>query len=191
LAWILANEDGFPVEEFKTILRPSVFLIPAAAAAIHGISTEVAMAKGVDLVEVMNHFQRSLLKANKVIAHNLQFDEMILGAEFIRCQLPNQIEALSRACTMQASTDLCQLPGPHGYKWPRLDELHQHLFGVGIGDAHRVATSVLRRTVETANLSLKGGAFCCFQDLVGTSARGLSQWHDSCQSCSAYWWLQG
>lgn len=137
LAWILTNEDGSPIEEVEYIVRPSGFLIPDDAAAIHGINTEVALAKGVPLVEVMNHLQRSLLKVNKAIAHNLQFDEKIIGAEFLRCQLPNPIEALPRACTMKASTALCQLPGPYGYKWPTLNELHWYLFGSGMGEAHQ------------------------------------------------------
>ena len=32
-------------------------------------------------------------------------------------------------CTMKTTTDLLRLPGPYGFKWPKLDELHAFLFG--------------------------------------------------------------
>jgi len=97
------------IEAVETIVRPDGFTIPSDATAVHGITTQVAREKGLDLADVMKHFQGSLLKAEKVIAHNLQFDEKIVGAEFLRCQLPNPIESMPRAWTMLASTDLCQL----------------------------------------------------------------------------------
>ena len=31
---------------------------------------------------------------------------------------------------MQSSTNYCKLPGPYGYKWPKLSELHIKLFWV-------------------------------------------------------------
>lgn len=65
LAWILAEEDGTPIEEIEYIVRPNGFSIPLAASAIHGITTETAMNRGVDLIEVMNHFQLSLLQADQ------------------------------------------------------------------------------------------------------------------------------
>jgi DNA polymerase-3 subunit epsilon len=136
LAWILTDEDGIPIEEVETIVRPNGFTIPSDATAVHGITTKVAREKGAGLVEVLNHFLSSLLKAEKVIAHNLQFDEKIVSAEFLRCRLPNPIESMPRACTMLASTDLCQLTGRHGNKWPRLEELFRHLFGKPMGEAH-------------------------------------------------------
>jgi DNA polymerase III epsilon subunit-like protein len=43
---------------------------------------------------------------------------------------------------MEASTALCQLPGRYGYKWPKLDELHRHLFGRGMGAAHNALVDV-------------------------------------------------
>ncbi|MGB5134457.1 MAG: hypothetical protein WBN89_04710 [Prochlorococcaceae cyanobacterium] len=39
-------------------------------------------------------------------------------------------------------TALCQLPGRYGYKWPRLNELHRHLFGRGMGAAHNALVDV-------------------------------------------------
>ena len=45
-------------------------------------------------------------------------------------------------CTMQASTDYCKIPGPYGYKWPKLSELHMKLFGEYFEEAHDAAADI-------------------------------------------------
>lgn len=45
-------------------------------------------------------------------------------------------------CTMNESTDLCKIPGPYGYKWPKLEELHKHLFGKTFDNAHDALADV-------------------------------------------------
>jgi hypothetical protein len=37
---------------------------------------------------------------------------------------------------MRASTDYCKIPGPYGYKYPKLSELHIKLFGEDFKEAH-------------------------------------------------------
>jgi len=70
------------------------------------------------------------------VAHNLKFDESVLGAEFIRAGLENPLAKLKRICTMQASTSYCRIEGMYGFKWPTLEELHRHLFGEAPTAAH-------------------------------------------------------
>jgi DNA polymerase III alpha subunit (gram-positive type) len=43
---------------------------------------------------------------------------------------------------MQAATEFCRLPGPYGYKWPRLSELHTKLFGVDFDKAHDASVDI-------------------------------------------------
>lgn len=43
---------------------------------------------------------------------------------------------------MQASTDLCRLPGPYGFKWPKLSELHYKLFGFDFKEAHDASVDI-------------------------------------------------
>lgn len=50
---------------------------------------------------------------------------------------------LTLPCTMQASTNLCKIPGPYGFKYPTLQELHKHLFEVGFDGAHDAMVDVL------------------------------------------------
>jgi DNA polymerase III epsilon subunit-like protein len=72
----------------------------------------------------------------------MQFDEKILGAEFLRSGYPNLIESMERTCTMQAATNYCRLPGTRGYKWPTLQELHMKLFKEAFEGAHHALVDV-------------------------------------------------
>ena len=47
-----------------------------------------------------------------------------------------------KICTMEMSTDYCELPGPYGYKWPSLSELHYKLFNEYFDEAHDAAVDV-------------------------------------------------
>lgn len=142
LAWILTDSDGKEINHAEFIIRPEGYTIPDDAAKVHGITTEVAINTGVDLKVAMDAILKDIEKAAVLIAHNVQFDEKILGAELIRLGHANHIEAKPRKCTMQSSTDYCKLPGPYGYKWPRLQELYQKLFNVNFTGAHRAITDV-------------------------------------------------
>ena len=78
----------------------------------------------------------------QLIAHNIQFDEKILGAELLRTGCPNLVETKERQCTMQGATNYCRLPGPYGYKWPTLQELYLKLFNERFEGAHRALIDV-------------------------------------------------
>jgi len=142
IAWLLTDPKGRPVQAVEAIIRPEGFVIPAGAARVHRITTERATREGQPLPQVLQRFLADLRRADTLIAHNIAFDEKVLGAELLRCQLPNPLPSLPSLCTMAASTELCQLPGPYGYKWPKLDELHRHLFGRGMGAAHNALVDV-------------------------------------------------
>ena len=136
IAWLLTDVQGGRQQAVEAIIRPDGFTIPVDAARVHGITTERAMAEGQPLHQVLQQFLETLQQADTLVAHNIAFDEKVLGAELLRCGLPNPLPDYKRHCTMEASTALCQLPGPCGYKWPRLEELHRHLFGRGVDSAH-------------------------------------------------------
>jgi DNA polymerase III subunit epsilon len=142
LAWMLVDEKATEIASAEYIVKPKGFTIPADAARIHGISTEMAQQQGVDLVSVLKQIGPNIEQAKVLVAHNMQFDEKILGAEFLRAEFPNLVESKKRQCTMQASTDFCRLPGPYGYKWPKLDELYLKLFNEPLKGAHRALVDV-------------------------------------------------
>ena len=142
IAWLVADDDGAEIESAEYIIKPEGFTIPADAAKVHGITTEMALREGRELKAVLAEAVSHIEKAAQLVAHNIDFDEKILGAELLRAGLPNLVESRPRVCTMRSSTDFCRLPGAYGYKWPKLDELHRKLFNEPLAGAHRALVDV-------------------------------------------------
>ena len=77
------------------------------------------------------------------IAHNISFDEKILGAECLRLGHPHPLFKKPLRCTMKEATRFCALPGRYGdYKYPNLTELHRKLFQRAFADAHDALADV-------------------------------------------------
>lgn len=72
----------------------------------------------------------------------MDFDEKIIGSEFIRNGFENILPSKERICTMMKTTNLCAINGPYGYKWPKLSELHQKLFNSSFEQAHNAFVDV-------------------------------------------------
>ena len=49
IAWILFDEKGNELQEADYIIQPEGYTIPYNVVRVHGISTEIARAQGVDL----------------------------------------------------------------------------------------------------------------------------------------------
>jgi DNA polymerase III epsilon subunit-like protein len=142
IAWILADETGNVIDARDFIIKPEGFVIPKAASDVHGITTEKALSEGKDLYSILLTFNELINEANHLVAHNISFDEKIVGAEFIRKNIRSSLFKKPRLCTMNASTDYCKIPGPYGYKWPKLSELHLKLFGEDFDNAHDAAADI-------------------------------------------------
>ena len=86
----------------------------------------------------LDELRADLAQASLLVAHNIEFDLGVVGAEFYRAgHSENPLDALPHYCTMRETTDVCRIPGGRwGWKWPTLDELHYHLFGHGLQGAH-------------------------------------------------------
>ncbi|GAB1445207.1 hypothetical protein MASR2M41_08760 [Flammeovirgaceae bacterium] len=145
LAWQLHDHKGQLLSQHSYIIRPDGFDIPFKAEQIHGISTKRAQEEGIELSKVMAIFHKDLDTTQLLIGHNIEFDINIIGAEYIRqSSKPDFFLSLKRLDTGIASTEYCQLKGGIGgrLKMPRLNELHQKLFGKDIKDAHDAAYDV-------------------------------------------------
>ena len=139
IAWLTYDKEENEIESHNYIIKPDQFHIPYEAAQVHGITTEIAQEKGEDLEKILNKFNESLKEAQTLIAHNINFDEKIVRAEFFRKNLEDHVAPLPRICTMQTSTNYCQIPSQYHYskyKWPTLQELHQKLFSENFDNAH-------------------------------------------------------
>lgn len=144
LAWQFYAEDGTLLGEANRIVKPDGFVIPGEAAMVHGISTEKALREGIDLKEALLEFADVLSVAKGLVAHNMNYDDNIISAEFIRTDLPLELMTeINKTCTMLGTVDFCQLPGgPRGYRYPKLTMLHEILFKEGFDGAHDALNDV-------------------------------------------------
>ncbi len=129
LAWIIGDGAGLILKERSQIIKPDGYTIPFEAEKIHGISTERALKEGREIHEVLSELKEDLKEVTRLIAHNIDFDSKVLGAEFIRWSKENLLEELPEFCTMKEATHCCRLPGRYGFKWPSLEELHLKVLG--------------------------------------------------------------
>ncbi|MFK8044426.1 MAG: DNA polymerase III subunit alpha [Crocinitomicaceae bacterium] len=145
IAWQVHDKWGELIESKDFLIQPDGFNIPFDAEQIHGISTELAAEKGVPLSEALSAFNEALAKSKFVVGQNVTFDLNIMGCEFHRMETESPMLDLPLldTCTERTAT-LCQLPGGRGgkFKLPTLSELHQHLFGIGFGEAHNATADV-------------------------------------------------
>ena len=145
IAWQLHDAMGNCVESQDYLVQPEGFNIPYDAEKIHGISTELAQEQGIPLDEVLVKFNEALGKTKFVVGQNVKFDLNIMGAEFVRGDVVNQLQELPvlDTCT-EHTAGLCQIPGGRygKFKLPTLSELHEHLFNVGFAEAHNATADV-------------------------------------------------
>ncbi|MBU1043159.1 MAG: 3'-5' exonuclease [Candidatus Omnitrophica bacterium] len=142
IAWIVFNEKGERIRTKDYIIKPEGFLIPAEAAKIHGISTEKAINDGKDLSAVLNEFNGEINSSDILVAHNINFDSKIIGAEMIRKEITTNLFSRKLVCTMESTTNFCKIPGLYGNKWPKLSELYMKLFGEDFEEAHNASADI-------------------------------------------------
>jgi DNA polymerase III epsilon subunit-like protein len=142
LAYIAYDADGNLLRSVDTLVKPVGFVIPEEAAKIHGVTTERALKEGRDLLEVLKEFRALLDGTRYLIAHNMGYDEKIIGAEFLRNGMTDIPPSVIKICTMHSTTEYCEMPGARGYKWPKLAELHRKLFEADFEGAHNALADV-------------------------------------------------
>jgi DNA polymerase III epsilon subunit-like protein len=117
--------------------------IPPEVSSINHITRERCLAEGVDIKDVLNEFNEQLDMSDIIVAHNLEFDINILNYEYMRNDITfNYISKPKEQsyCTMVHGTPLCRITKSNSkgkyYKWPKLEELHYHLFGKSLQNMH-------------------------------------------------------
>ena len=142
LAWTLYSETQAATETATCIIRPEGFVIPDEVQRIHNISTERALSEGKDLAETLQSFASAAANAEVFVAHNLDFDVSVISAEYLRLGLEPPFGGKKRICTMRQSVEFCKIAGKYGFKWPKLSQLHQKLFGSDFEEAHDAGADV-------------------------------------------------
>jgi len=145
IAWQLHDDMGNCIENEDYLVKPDGFNIPYDAEKIHGISTELAQEQGTELSKVLEKFKIALNKTKFVVGQNVTFDLNIMGAEFVRKSVANQLQELPvlDTCT-EHTASLCKLPGGRygKFKLPTLTELHLYLFNTPFAEAHNATADV-------------------------------------------------
>jgi len=145
VAWQLHNEKGICVSSQSYIIYPKGFTIPYDSEKIHGISTQLAKKIGVEVEFVLEKFKDDLSKSKFICGHNLNFDEKILGSEYLRIEGKNPIKDFPKIDTCTEETaQICMLKGGRGrrFKLPTLMELYSHLFNQKFQLAHNASADV-------------------------------------------------
>ena len=114
IAWQLHDDEGKLIENQDYIIKPEGYDIPFNATRIHGISTKIAKKEDKDMAWVLKKKKKALEKTKVGVGHNIDFDYKILGAEFFRKEIENNLQEIPKADTMDLGTDFCALPGGRG-----------------------------------------------------------------------------
>ena len=139
------DSGGAAASTTYSLIRPEGFTIPPGATAIHGITTERALQDGHSLESTLDSVSAEITQRSPrtLVGHNVSFDRAMVMREFARAKKADPISKLRTFCTMKETADICRLPGKYGdFKWPRLAELHRHLFGRTMDGAHDARADV-------------------------------------------------
>jgi len=142
LAYLYYDNNGNKISGGDFIIKPEGFIIPKDASEVHGITTKKAIEEGQPLTGVLKEFNALINEAEYLVAHNMQFDEKIVGAEFLRNGMRNSIASKNKICTMQSTINFCAIKNAYGYKYPKLSELYFKLFKTTFEDAHNAAVDI-------------------------------------------------
>lgn len=149
------------VDSFEAIVKPDGWKIPDEVAAIHGITTERALADGIPEADAVAGFMALHKRCDLRVGHNQQFDARILRIALKRFGAATQEERDAIAdtfkahpafCTQTAASPIMRLPPTEkmrraGYGWkfksPNLGEALKHFTGADLANAHRAKVDAI------------------------------------------------
>lgn len=149
LGWALFTRKGQHILSTSNIIKPNGWTIEPQAEAIHGISLERCEAEGISIQDALKPFCFMHQMSDCNVAHNHNFDSKIVRAELIRLESKytrEHFKSQAFKCTMMETTSFCKLRKPNGrggYKWPKLEELHEKLFNEPMANAHDALGDVM------------------------------------------------
>lgn len=145
LGWQLYDSERQLIMESKELIVPDGWEIPNLEFWIkNGYSTAQNKLMGVPIHKAMGRFLFHYQMAFYMIAHNMNFDYNVVGAEMIRLKMKAGERRLQRICTMEKTTDFLRIPGKggRGFKFPKLEELYRFLFKEDFDGAHDALADV-------------------------------------------------
>jgi len=109
-----------------------------------GITQETVDAVGRPLKTGLAEFNQMVKVADRVVAHNMQFDDPVTRGNYSRIAAPQrEYWDTPKFCTMKTLEPVLKLPGKYGYKFPTLDESYRALVDpMGFEGAHDAMVDV-------------------------------------------------
>lgn len=157
LAAILTDAEGNEMSCMNVIIDNGV-VIPDRAAEVHGITTDIATEFGVTLAHALSMFTVLVRKTDKIVAHNINFDNFVMKANYHRAIISyskkpvKELEKLEKEaiCTLQMAKPIMQLPptakmkaaGMTDFKNPNLTECVKHFLNEDLEGAHDALVDV-------------------------------------------------
>lgn len=147
ISWIVLGEDLKPIEDFDNIVVGNPIKFDEEIKKNLKIDDEDIRKKGASLEEILKSFNTSVSKVKYVFSHNLNYNQNILAAEYLRQMMPLDLFKLDRYCLMQEGTHFAKLPARGGgYKWPSLSELHAACFHTSYAPVNNARADVIAAT---------------------------------------------
>lgn len=151
--------------------KPDGWVIPDETAAIHGITTEKALACGIAESLVVSAFHELSKLADFRIGHNESFDARIIRIALMRHASPEVADAWKEGqakCTASLSTDIVQAPptdkmkavGRNHFKKPTLSEAYKHFMQKDLQNAHSAMADAVACMEVYFSLPHAGEATC-------------------------------
>ena len=156
-------------EKVTELFNPGVS-IPQSASKIHWITDDAVAFKPLFTSFLEDTVLPLFESVDVIVAHNAAFDMNVLYFEAMRISTAHnnfaeRVLNLKKKvfCTMQATTDVVQIPAKRWFKRPSLQELHQYCFGEKFEDGHDALVDI-KNTAK------------CFHHLVDTGVFVLENW---------------
>lgn len=131
VACLVFNRNAELIDEYCSIINPGEVNFQPGVENIHGISKEKANKEGVPILDFLNFFVKYKNAESVIIAHNVQFDNLILKLEAKRNNI--KLGRYKTFCTMKSTVREVGIEKEFGsgYKYPKLKELVEHTFTNG------------------------------------------------------------
>ncbi len=124
-------DNGVLWKKEHHIIKPFGWSIPEESTKIHGITEERALREGKPLKDILDEFKADAKSCDRLVAHNFAFDSNVLMNAY-KWRLGEDCGGWwpfkAEFCTMMVAAEELKIPGPKGYKWPRLDDLYVATF---------------------------------------------------------------
>lgn len=134
---------------------------------VHGITREMVDKFGVTPIVAVGMFHNLAKRADRFVAHNIDFDLLIMEIMYHRVERIghfSELKRVPRVCTMMSTMNVLKLPGRfRDYKWPSLAEAYKTLVDPnGFEKAHSAMADVqacrrVLNVLEQKGLPLIGG----------------------------------